>query len=172
MSTETHNPEHRPNGEPHHDTVTFEPRDVRVRTIYWYLFSLAVATVLAFAASIFILRFTTKIVADSDAEPLPTRKALTEKQMLERAYPPEPRLQGVPGHELDPQEDHREKIRADRAANEQYRWIDASSGIAQIPVSEAMKIIVAKGVTGSAPARPSETPKPAAEKAPGTEKKN
>jgi hypothetical protein len=97
---------------------------------------------------------------------------MTEKQMLERAYPPEPRLQGVPGHEIDPQEDHREKIRADRAANEQYRWIDASSGIAQIPVSEAMKIIVAKGVTGSAPARPSETPKPAAEKAAGTEKKN
>jgi len=34
-----------------------------------------------------------------------------------------------------------------------------------------MKIIVAKGVTGSAPAKSSETPKPA-EKAPGTEKKN
>jgi hypothetical protein len=172
MSTETHNTKPRPNGEPHHDTVTFEPRDVEVRTIYWYLFSLAVATILAFGATIFILRVTSKIVADSDAETLPMRKAMTEKQKAEHAFPPEPRLQGVPGHENDPQEDSREKVRADMAANEQYRWIDANSGIAQIPVSEAMKLIVAKGVTGSTPAVPSEAAKPAALKAPATERKN
>jgi hypothetical protein len=169
MSTETPNTEHRPNGEPHHDTVTFEPRDVEVRTIYWYLFALAVATILAFAATVVILRVTTKIVADSGAETLPVRKAMTEQQKTERAFPPEPRLQGVPGHENDPQEDSREKVRADTAANEQYRWIDANSGIAQIPVSEAMKLVVAKGVTGATPA---ETAKPGADKTPATEKKN
>jgi hypothetical protein len=163
MSTELHNAGHGTNGEPRHDTVAYEARDVHVRTIYWYLFSLAVATILAFAAAVVILRATTKMVADSDAPMLPMRKALTEQQRMARAYPPEPRLQGVPGHDADPQQDLRDKINADTAANEELRWIDQNSGIAQIPVSEAMKLIVEKGVRGtSAPAAKSaESPKTA-----------
>ncbi len=41
-----------------------------------------------------------------------------------RTMPPEPRLQGVPGHETDPQQDRRDKVRADKEANEKYGWID------------------------------------------------
>lgn len=163
MSTELHHAGHGTNGEPRHDTVAYEERDVHVRTIYWYLFSLAVATILAFAAAVVILHATTKMVADSDAPMLPMRKALTEQQRMARAYPPEPRLQGVKGHDTDPQQDLRDKIEADTAANEQLRWIDQNSGIAQIPVSEAMKLIVEKGVRGtSAPvAKSVESPKTA-----------
>jgi hypothetical protein len=151
MSTEHHSPAHTANGaEPRHDTVAFEQRDVQVRTIYWYLFSLAVATILAFASAVVILRVTTKMVADADVPMLPMRKEMTEQQKLERTYPPEPRLQGVPGHENDPQQDLRDKLRADTLANEQLRWIDQNAGIAQIPVSEAMKLIVERGVHGTA----------------------
>jgi hypothetical protein len=149
MSTELHNAGHGTNGEPRHDTVAYEARDVQVRTIYWYLFSLAIATILAFAAAVVILRATTKMVADSDAPMLPMRKDLTAQQRMARAYPPEPRLQGVPGHGADAQQDLRDKIEADTAANEQLRWIDQNSGIAQIPVSEAMKLIVERGVRGT-----------------------
>jgi hypothetical protein len=166
MSTELHNAGPGTNGEPRHDTVAYEARDVHVRTIYWYLFSLAVATLLAFAAAVLILRATTKMVADSDAPMLPMRAVLTEQQRTARAYPPEPRLQGVPGHDADPQQDLRDKINADTAANEELRWIDQNSGIAQIPVSEAMKLIVERGVRGtSAPvaktAEPAKTAAPA-----------
>jgi hypothetical protein len=163
MSTELRNAGHGTNGEPRHDTVAYEARDVHVRTIYWYLFSLAVATILAFAAAVVILRATTKMVADSDAPMLPMRKELTDQQRMARAYPPEPRLQGVPGHDADPQQDLRDKIEADTAANEQLRWIDQNSGIAQIPVSEAMKLIVEKGVRGTSgpAARSAEAPKAA-----------
>jgi hypothetical protein len=154
MSTELHHEAHGTNGEPRHDTVAYEARDVHVRTIYWYLFSLAVATILAFAAALVILNATTKMVADSDAPMLPMRKELTEQQRLARAYPPEPRLQGVPGHDADPQQDLRDKIEADTAANEQLRWIDQNSGIAQIPVSEAMKLIAEKGVRGTSAPTP------------------
>jgi hypothetical protein len=148
-------------GEPRHDTVAYESRDVQVRTIYWYLFSLAVATILAFAAAVVILRVTTKMVADADAPVLPMRKEMTEQQKAEHAYPPEPRLQGVPGHEVDPQQDLREKLAEDSRANEQLRWIDQSAGIAQIPVSEAMKIVAERGVhgAGGASAKPAEAPK-------------
>ena len=66
--------------------------------------------------------------------------------------PPEPRLQGVPGHPNDPQKDLREKLQADMAANEKLEWIDKNAGIAQIPVKEAMKIIAEKGLpTATAP---------------------
>ena len=95
-----------------------------------------------------------KMVADSDAPMLPMRERLTEEQRIARAYPPEPRLQGVPGHDADPQQDLRDKINADTAANEQLRWIDQNSGIAQIPVSEAMKLIAEKGVRGSSASAP------------------
>ena len=60
--------------------------------------------------------------------------------------PPEPRLQGVPGHRTDPQYDLREKLQEDREANEKAGWIDQSAGIAQIPVEDAMKIIAEKGL--------------------------
>jgi len=161
MSTEHntgHGAVHGTNGEPRHDTVAYESRDVQVRTIYWYLFSLAVATILAFAAAVIILRVTTKMVADADAPVLPMRKAMSDKQKLEHAYPPEPRLQGVPGHEVDPQQDLREKLAEDSRANEQLRWIDQSAGVAQIPVSEAMKLIMERGVHGAS-AKSAEAPK-------------
>ncbi len=67
--------------------------------------------------------------------------------------PPEPRLQGVPGHQTDPQADLRKKNQEDSEANEKLDWIDRSSGIAQIPVKDAMKIIAEKGLpAGPAPA--------------------
>lgn len=94
---------------------------------------------------------------------MPMRKMMTEEQKANAMYPPEPRLQGVPGHESDPQQDLREKIHADNAANEQLRWVDQNSGIAQIPVSEAMKLVVEKGVHGAAPrGKSAEAPKSAA----------
>ncbi|MGA2813357.1 MAG: hypothetical protein ABSG16_18290 [Candidatus Acidiferrum sp.] len=164
MSTERHNTGHAASGaEPRHDTVAFEPRDVQVRTIYWYLISLAIATVLAFAAAGVFQRVSDKVLLDSETPAMPMRKMMTEEQKADTMYPPEPRLQGLPGHENDPQFELREKIRADNAANEQFRWVDQNSGIAQIPVSEAMKLIVAKGVHGSAaPAKTGEAGKPAA----------
>jgi len=152
MSTEHHNAGHTSNGEPRNETVAFEPRDVQVRTIYWYLISLAIATILSFAAAGVFQRVSDKIILESEPAPMPMRKMMTEQEKAENMYPPEPRLQGVPGHETDAQYDWRTKRDADLQANEQLRWIDQNSGIAQIPVSEAMKLIVANGVHGTGPA--------------------
>jgi hypothetical protein len=63
--------------------------------------------------------------------------------------PPEPRLQGVPGHTTDPQQDLRDKLKADTEANQKFAWIDESSGVAQIPVKDAMKIIAENGLPGA-----------------------
>lgn len=143
MSTESHNSAHHSGALPENDTVAFESRDVKARTIYVYLAVLAVAVVLSYVASVFVLRITTKIAADSDTPP-PAVRAEMGKDYL--TMPPEPRLQGVPGHGTDPQYDLREKLREDNEANEKAGWIDQTNGIAQIPVQDAMKIIAEKGL--------------------------
>jgi hypothetical protein len=142
MSTEPHNSAESAGEVPRHSDVSFEERDVQVSTIYWYLFALGLATAAALVICIFILRFTTNLAASSQAAPPPSREA----QNKDFRMPPEPRLQGVPGHENDPQKDLREKLKADMDANEKLEWLDKNAGIAQIPVKEAMKIIAEKGL--------------------------
>ena len=67
---------------------------------------------------------------------------------MQATMPPEPMLQGMPGHLSDPQEDWRNKLAADMNENASYGWVDEKSGIAKIPVEDAMKIIAEKGLPG------------------------
>jgi hypothetical protein len=143
MSTESHNSAYNSGALPEHDTVTFETRDVKARTIYIYLAVLAIAVVLSYIVCVFVLRATTNFAAQSDAPPPAVRQELGKDYLT---MPPEPRLQGVPGHGTDPQYDLRTKMREDMEANEKAAWIDQNSGIAQIPVEDAMKIIAEKGL--------------------------
>jgi hypothetical protein len=136
---------------PRHDTVSYEPRDVQVRSIYWYLIALTISVAASFFICVYVLRYTERFVARHDPPVMPSRAAMGPDY---RILPPEPRLQGVPGHEADPQQDHREKIRADNEGNEKYGWVDQNAGIVQIPVKEAMKIIAQKGLPGAPPAAP------------------
>jgi hypothetical protein len=135
--------------EPRNADVSFETTDVQVTTIYWYLGALAIAVILSYVVCVFVLRLTTKIAVEFDTPPPMIRQ---EMGSAYDALPPEPRLQGVPGHLTDPQTDLRQKVQADTAANEKYGWIDQSSGIAQIPVQDAMKIIAEKGLPAIQPA--------------------
>lgn len=149
MSTEAHHSAGSHGELPRHDTVAFEARDVKVRAIYWYLVVLAISVGASFLVCVYVLRYTARFVSHWDEPIMPSRAAMGPGY---RVMPPEPRLQGVPGHESDPQQDHRVKVAADNKANESYGWIDQKAGIAQIPVKEAMKIIAQKGL--SAPAAP------------------
>jgi len=143
MSTESHNSGPGAGEAPRHTDVSFEERDVQVGTIYGYLFALGLAVVVALVVCVFILRFTLNFAASSDTAPPPSRAALGPNH---HDLPPEPRLQGVPGHTTDPQQDLRDKLKADTEANEKFEWIDKNSGVAQIPVEDAMKIIAEKGM--------------------------
>ena len=139
MSTDSRNQGHDA-GEPRHAEVAFEGRDIEARSIYGYLLALGLATAAALLICVYILRFTLNFAASSQAPPPPSREA------HQRELPPEPRLQGVPGHTTDPQQDMRDKLKADTEANQKFEWIDESSGVAQIPVKDAMKIIAEKGL--------------------------
>lgn len=151
MSTDSHNTG-QPSGElPVNKDVTYEGRDINVGTVIKQLIYLGITIVVALAICVPILKFLTGVSAENDAPMPPVRAELNPGQLQEMEMPPEPRLQGVPGHEADPQQDLREKIAADTAANESIGWVDKANGVAKIPVSEAMKIIAAKA--GNAPAQ-------------------
>jgi hypothetical protein len=150
MSTENHNTGQTGDQPPTHSDVAFESSDIDTRTILAYMFYLALSVAAAFIVSVFIFRFTSKIAADSDTPMAPVHRGVAP------TMPPEPMLQGVPGHTNDPQLDMRLKREADEAENEKLTSKDMPPGFAKIPVEEAMKIIVSKGLPA--------VPAPAAEK--------
>lgn len=147
MSTESQKMEHGTGDAPRHADVSYESRDVKVGSIYGYLVILGVTTIIALIVCVYILRFTTHLVASSEPSPPESREALGKDYSV---LPPEPRLQGVPGHVTDPQQDLRDKVKADSQANEKLGWIDQPDGIAQIPVKDAMKIVAEKGLVAVA----------------------
>lgn len=151
MSTEHHNHGQTPNGRPVHQDVSFEPRDVRVSVIQKFLIYLGITIVLSYVLVLGIYRGLKSYWANSYPQPLPSRVEAGP------TMPPEPRMQGMPGHLTDPQQDLRNKLATDNKANRTLGWIDEKGGIAQIPVKDAMQLIVEKGL-------PAVTPLPAEKK--------
>lgn len=151
MSTDRHHDSHPTGVEPVNTDVAFEKADISTGAIYIYLIGLSISVILTFGVCVFILSGTTHMVDSSDTPPPPIRQ---EMGKAFEAMPPEPRLQGVPGHDNDPQEDLREKVRHDLQAMHHYEMVDQSSGMAQIPIEDAMKMIVEKGLPGAPPPEP------------------
>jgi len=150
MSTEhTHGPAN--NERPVHQDVSFEARDIRTSPILKFLVYLGITVVISYFIALGVYKGLKKYWASTYAPPMPSR--------LEAGptMPPEPRLQGMPGHLTDPQQDLRNKLKADTEANNKLEWIDEKAGIAEIPVSDAMQLIVEKGL-------PAVTPPPAEKK--------
>ena len=92
--SEHHKTAETPSGAPRHSDVSFEERDIKVGTIYWYLIALALATVIALIVCIFILRFTSNLAASSDAPPPPSRAAFTVSSASVSYWVPESRETG------------------------------------------------------------------------------
>lgn len=151
MNTEQHGHGPGPNGEPVHQDVSFEPRDVRTSLIVKFLIYLGITIVLAYALMVGIYKGLKSYWGESYSPPTPSRIEAGP------TMPPEPRLQGMPGHMTDPQQDLRDKLKADTEANNKLGWIDEKAGIAEIPVQDAMQLIVEKGL-------PAVTPPPAEKK--------
>jgi hypothetical protein len=150
MSTDPHSSS---NGNlPVHSDVSFEERDISIPSVVWSLFYLAVTVGVSLLICVYFFRFSTGFVSGSDTPRPMVRQQMSATDEQNMSMPPEPRLQGVPGHVSDPQQDMRDKIAADTAENERSGWVDEKAGIAKIPVKDAMKIIAEKGLPVAAPA--------------------
>lgn len=130
---------------PLHEDVSFETRDVGLRPILKFLISLAVGVIASFVMTVFLYHGLTKYWSDSYDVMPPSHEGTGA------TLPPEPMLQGMPGHQADPQQDMRDKLKADTEENNKFGWVDQSNGIGQIPVKDAMKLIVEKGLPAAAP---------------------
>ena len=146
MSTERHQHGQTNGGRPEHADVSFEATDVRSSPIFKFLTYLGITVILSFFLSLGIYKGLISYWTSTYETPAPMREAGPH-------LPPEPMLQGMPGHLTDPQLDMRTKVEADTKANNELGWADKNAGIAQIPVKDAMRMIVEKGLPAiSAPA--------------------
>ena len=144
MSTDPHKPG--TGGLPEHNDVSFETKDISISSVLWSLFYLAVTVLVSLVICVFFFKFSTNFAASHDTPRPVVRRQMSPSDDMNMSMPPEPRLQGIPGHIPDAQQDMRDKIAADTKANESYGWVDEKSGVAQIPVKEAMKINAEKGL--------------------------
>ncbi len=109
---------------PEHGDVSFEARDISISSVLWSLVYLALTVFISLIICWYFFKFTTQYVASQEKPRPMIRQQMSSEDEQRMAMPTEPRLQGVPGHESDAQQDMRDKIASDTTANESYRWVD------------------------------------------------
>ena len=109
-----------------------EVRDVQPKYVAYFGVVLALLILVVFLAAAWLFRF----FATNQIATNPARTQLAP----ESTQPPEPRLQ------VSPEADNRDYIERERQILNQYGWIDRNKGIARIPISRAMDIVVERGI--------------------------
>lgn len=111
-----------------------EPRDLNVRGILLFFVALGVMMTIAFIV------VTTTMTLDSGREPNLQIPPLNLSNAPGPTLPPEPRLESVPGQQL-------QELRANDAKTlDTYGWIDQKVGIVHIPIKRAMELLLQQGL--------------------------
>ena len=120
------------------EEVRFEPSDVNPRALGRFMLILVVATL----AVAFLVRVMYFALAAREASQQPPPPIM---QFEEGRQPPAPRLQSDEGRDLG-------AFRAEEARIlNTYGWIDKEQGIVRIPVDEAIRLLVKRGVSVASP---------------------
>ncbi len=141
-----------------HLDVAYEKRDVEVSRIL--ILGVALALTLVAAGAVVWWSFHALSAAQARSEPPPSPLRVG----IPRQLPPEPRLQGAPGHETPAPEELKELEDSANAVLNSYGWVDQKAGIARIPIDEAMKRLAARGLgapqqdSGARPDAPATAP--------------
>jgi len=119
--------------------VAHERRDVNIRGIIYF----AVALVIVGAVLNLFLWWLLDYFETSQAkaEPPPPPMASQRQQ-----FPPEPRLQGAPGHSDPPMIELRESRQRENQLLESYGWVDQKAGIVRIPIDQAKQLLLERGL--------------------------
>ncbi|HEY6402611.1 MAG TPA: hypothetical protein VI479_14440 [Blastocatellia bacterium] len=80
--------------------------------------------------------------------------------------PPEPRLQGAPGSASSPAEDIRRFREREDQMLDSYGWIDRQNGVIRIPIEQAKRLILQRGLMVTPPKAPQDSAAQGAEKKP------
>jgi hypothetical protein len=130
----------RPQDSSHIDNVDVEHehRDVNVRLILAVAGGLVVTAVIVHLAMFGLFRY----FEEREAVRKPRAYPLAS---LETQLPPEPRIQARPAENL------MELQRRDQDILSNYGWVDERAGIARIPIEQAMRLTVERGLPTRAP---------------------
>ena len=117
-----------------HSAVRHEPSDVNIGGVFRFAFGLLVA---GGAIYLFVWLLVLYLAA-RDARRVTAEFPLAAGQ--ESRLPPEPRLQ------TNPRQDLRDLRSAEDTVLNGYGWVDKNAGITRIPIGEAMKLTVERGL--------------------------
>jgi hypothetical protein len=117
-----------------HSDVHHETTDVNVRSVLVFAGGLVVATAIVCLLIWVLFGYFDSRERVRGAREYPLAAA------QENQTPPEPRLQ------INPREDMRELRLHEDEILTSYGWVDKNAGIVRIPIEEAMKIVVEKGL--------------------------
>lgn len=128
--------------------ITHEVSDVNTRGILWFVLFLAglIIVALLLLRGMFNLFESWTRAAEGERPPM----ARTEQERL----PPEPRLQGAPGYQIEGQKLELKEPQAEWKVVRQkwqeelnsYGVVDPAQGVARMPINEAIKIVAQKGI--------------------------
>ena len=125
--------------EPHHDDVAHEASDINIRGV------------LRFAGGLLLLGAVVYLVVWIFLGYLKRQERVSSAQLQfplavgqEDRVPPEPRLQA------NPRQDMNDLRNEENQRLESYGWVDRNAGVVRIPIDEAMRLTLQRGL----PSRP------------------
>jgi hypothetical protein len=119
--------------------VRHETSDVNIRAVLWLGATLMAGALMAY---LFLWGLTDYFKARQAGRELNPTPLATERRQI----PPEPRLQGAPGHvESGITEWHRFQEQENELLNS-YGWIDRQAGVVRLPVERAKELLLQKGL--------------------------
>lgn len=143
--------------EPSNPTVAHEDRDINVRAILWFTLIFIVVAAVIHVAMWGLFKLYAKMERDD------WRPPLTQLQTDPNRLPEEPLLQPFPVRHPDgsfesplvhtPVNDMAELLRQERLTLSTYGWADRDRQSVRIPIEQAMKAVVARGLPVITPSR-------------------
>jgi hypothetical protein len=120
-----------------------EPNTVNIPSVVMFLIALAAAIVVV----VLLLRGLLSYFDARKMEEAPPPSPLATGVRL----PPEPRLQGAPGSVGSPSEDIRRFREQEDHMLDSYGWIDRQNGVIRIPIEQAKRLILQRGLPVTPP---------------------
>lgn len=132
---------HAVDADDHDETVHHEDTDIDIRAVFVAAVALTVMAAFCYVA---VWGTFTVLSNREDAASAVREYPLARDQ--EDRQPPEPRLQTAPKQDL-------RDLRADEQLRLQnYRWVDRTSGVVRIPIEDAMRLTLQRGLPARGPA--------------------
>jgi hypothetical protein len=126
--TETHSP-----ADPLHQSVSHEESDINIGGIFKFVVGLTIAAAVVHLIVWFMFVWFQSAAASAEV-PNPLRSGEDAR------VPPEPRLQ------VEPRQDLGSYRQREAALLDGYHWVDKNAGVVRIPIEEAMKRLVERGL--------------------------